>query len=148
MNITQVSAGMELLGCSVRKLSISNNLIDLKNDDQLQLDIDLLPLYDGFEDHEHHGRVVLHLHISSVRADKEEQDADISMTLEALFRSTEEMEKENFFEMLMINGSAALYSIARGKMESISASVFMEGKIELPFVNIIQYYKEKVKEAK
>lgn len=146
MNISQITAGIELICCSVRKLSISNNLINLKNDDQMQLDIDMLPLYDGFEDQEHHGRVILHLHITSVRKDKG-QDTDISITFEALFRSTTEMEKEIFLEMLTINGSAALYSIARGKLESISASVFEEGKIELPFLNIIEYYREKALEA-
>lgn len=47
MNISQVTAGLELVGCSVRNLSVSNNLIDLREDDELQLGIDIELVYEG-----------------------------------------------------------------------------------------------------
>lgn len=40
-----------------------------------------------------------------------------------------------------MNGAAALIGIARGKFETISASIFNNGKIVIPFVNVIDYYK-------
>ena len=62
-------------------------------------------------------------------------------------RFDELIEQKAFLELLIINGATALYSIARGKMEAISASVFLDGKIVLPFVNIIQFYHEKHKDS-
>ena len=143
MNISQVTAGLELVGCSVRNLSVSNNLIDLREDDELQLGIDIELVYEGAEECEHHGKVILIMHIEAARIEKEEQKAEINITLEALFKSTQQMDEKEFYHMLMINGATALYSIARGKLEAISASVFLDGKIVLPFVNIHQYYLEK-----
>lgn len=72
---------------------------------------------------------------------------EISVTFEALFRSTDSMEEQAFIELLIINGATALYSLARGKIEAISASIFLDGKIVLPFVNIIQYYHQKYTSA-
>lgn len=40
-----------------------------------------------------------------------------------------------------VNGAAALIGIARGKVESITANIFNNGKIVIPFVNVIDYYK-------
>lgn len=139
MNINQVAADLEMVGCSVRNLSITNDLISIRDDDELHLDLDILPVYEGIIEQEHRGRVVLNLHIDSVRKEREDQKMEISVTFEALFRSTDSMEEQAFIELLIINGATALYSLARGKIEAISASIFLDGKIVLPFVNIIQY---------
>jgi len=143
MNINQVAADLEMVGCSVRNLSITNDLISIRDDDELHLDLDILPVYEGIIEQEHRGRVVLNLHIDSVRKEREDQKMEISVTFEALFRSTDSMEEQAFIELLIINGATALYSLARGKIEAISASIFLDGKIVLPFVNIIQYYHQK-----
>lgn len=147
MNINQVAADLEMVGCSVRNLSITNDLISIRDDDELHLDLGILPVYEGIIEQEHRGRVVLNLHIDSVRKEREDQKMEISVTFEALFRSTDSMEEQAFIELLIINGATALYSLARGKIEAISASIFLDGKIVLPFVNIIQYYHQKYTSA-
>ena len=147
MNINQVAADLEMVGCSVRNLSITNDLISIRDDDELHLDLDIHPVYEGIIEQEHRGRVVLNLHIDSVRKEREDQKMEISVTFEALFRSTDSMEEQAFIELLIINGATALYSLARGKIEAISASIFLDGKIVLPFVNIIQYYHQKYTSA-
>ena len=147
MNINQVAADLEMVGCSVRNLSITNDLISIRDDDELHLDLDILPVYEGIIEQEHRGRVVLNLYIDSVRKEREDQKMEISVTFEALFRSTDSMEEQAFIELLIINGATALYSLARGKIEAISASIFLDGKIVLPFVNIIQYYHQKYTSA-
>lgn len=147
MNINQVAADLEMVGCSVRNFSITNDLISIRDDDELHLDLDILPVYEGIIEQEHRGRVVLNLYIDSVRKEREDQKMEISVTFEALFRSTDSMEEQAFIELLIINGATALYSLARGKIEAISASIFLDGKIVLPFVNIIQYYHQKYTSA-
>ena len=143
MNINQVAADLEMVVCSVRDLSITNNLISIRDDDDLHLDLDIYPVYEGIIEQEHRGRVILNLYIDAARKEREDQKMEISVTFEALFRSTDSMGEQACIELLIINGATALYSLARGKMEAISASVFLDGKIVLPFVNIIQFYHQK-----
>ena len=52
-----------------------------------------------------------------------------------------ETKDEEFFTTLWLNGSTALYSIARGKIETISTAVLNNGKIVLPMVNMIELLK-------
>ena len=80
MNINQVAADLEMVGCSVRNLSITNDLISIRDDDELHLDLDILPVYEGIIEQEHRGRVVLNLHIDSVRKEREDQKMEISVT--------------------------------------------------------------------
>lgn len=49
---------------------------------------------------------------------------------------------DDFQPLVAVNGASALIGIARGKIESLSASIFNTGKIVIPFVNVIDYYKE------
>ena len=44
-------------------------------------------------------------------------------------------------EIEQTDGAAALISIARGKIESITSNIFDSGKVVIPFVNVIDYYK-------
>jgi hypothetical protein len=46
-----------------------------------------------------------------------------------------------FKQLVAIKGAAALIGIARGKIENISSSIFDNGKIVIPFVNVVDYYK-------
>ena len=50
-------------------------------------------------------------------------------------------ESEDFKQLVIINGAAALISIARGKIESITSNIFDSGKVVIPFVHVIDYYK-------
>ena len=48
---------------------------------------------------------------------------------------------EDFETKLWFNGSAAVYGIARSKMEVMSSMVLNHGKIELPMVNMYELLK-------
>jgi len=54
--------------------------------------------------------------------------------LEGLFTG-EDISAEEFDDMLNVNGNAALYSIARANIASITSLAFNDGKIMLPMVN-------------
>lgn len=72
----------------------------------------------------------------------------IDLSMEGIFSCSVTLEDEQFLNMLNINGAAALYSIMRAKIETISGMIYETGKIALPMINIIQYYEEKSKEVK
>lgn len=58
--------------------------------------------------------------------------------------SEEDADLEEFKGLVAINGAAALIGIARGKIESISANILNNGKILLPFINVLEYYNSEV----
>lgn len=51
------------------------------------------------------------------------------------------MEQGAFEQLVAVNGAAAIIGIARGKIEAMTANIFNSGKVVIPFVNVIDYYK-------
>ena len=81
MNINQVAADLEMIGCTVRNLSITNDLISIRDDDELHLDLDIIPAYEGIVEQEHRGRVILNLYIDAERKEKTNQKVEISFQI-------------------------------------------------------------------
>ena len=71
----------------------------------------------------------------------EDRNFKLELSLEGAFLSEKNTEEEDFKQLVIINGAAALISIARGKIESITSNIFDSGKVVIPFVNVIDYYK-------
>ena len=61
--------------------------------------------------------------------------ADIHLIIEGGFSAPEAMSDDDFKSMLEINGSAALYSIARAYIISVTSQSFARGSVILPMVN-------------
>ena len=61
---------------------------------------------------------------------------------------TKEITEDEFIRLVSINGVASMIGIARGKIESISSSIYNNGKVVIPFVNVVEYYKELEKQLK
>ena len=71
----------------------------------------------------------------------EDRNFKLELSLEGAFLSEKNTEEEDFKQLVIINGAAALISIARGKIESLTSNIFDSGKVVIPFVNVIDYYK-------
>ena len=69
------------------------------------------------------------------------QKLEMKLSLDGAFLSTEEMEQGAFEQLVAVNGAAAIIGIARGKIEAMTANIFNSGKVVIPFVNVIDYYK-------
>lgn len=85
----------------------------------------------------------MHINVAVLQENQELDPDTFDLVIEGAFSSPAEISDEDFMGLLNINGGAALYSIARAKIEAISSLTYAEGKILLPMVNIIQYYKER-----
>lgn len=59
----------------------------------------------------------------------------LDMKIEGGFTAGKDMPKEEFEQMLHINGTAALYSIARGFIISTSSQTLVSGQVVLPLLN-------------
>ena len=63
MNLNSVVAGLELLGTSVRKMAIENNIVELKNDAKRSFGINILePSFEKRED-EHYSEMIIDFEI-------------------------------------------------------------------------------------
>ncbi|MEG1044287.1 MAG: hypothetical protein RSF81_05855 [Oscillospiraceae bacterium] len=87
----------------------------------------------------HIGKILLKLQV--VILENNDENMKLDMLIEGYFSSSATITKNDFKNQIAINGAAALYSIARTKVEIISAMTFLSGKVTLPMVNIIEYYK-------
>lgn len=78
----------------------------------------------------------------SVEVSNDEDDAtdEFKLTMEGEFSAATNVEEKAFLELVQFNGSSVLFSLARAKVEEVSALTYEVGKIVLPLVNMIQFF--------
>ena len=140
ININEITANFYIVGCAIRAMDVQNNIISLTGNEQMELNIGVEPAYHGIEGSNHSGSIRMQIDTFAKKNDDKSKNAEIKIIIEGFFRAGSDMEEEQFKQMVAVNGAAALYSIARGKIESITSNVFAKGKIDIPFVNFIDYY--------
>ena len=62
----------------------------------------------------------------------------LDMRIEGGFTAGKDMPKDDFEQMLHVNGTAALYSIARGFIISTSSQTLVGGQVVLPLLNFTE----------
>ncbi len=87
------------------------------------------------------GNLLMQISIT-VKSEDNNPDDSFAIALEGSFWANKDMDDDRFLDLLNINGGAALYSIARSKLETISAVTYEEGKILLPMINMIQFFQQ------
>ena len=82
------------------------------------------------------------LYTSEIEVEQSEKHKFImELSLEGAFLSEGSISEKKFKQLVAVNGAAAIIGIARGKIETLTANIFNNGKIVIPFVNVIDYYK-------
>lgn len=96
-------------------------------------------------DGKRYGEVVLKVQVEldNKQPDPDSKKGSIHLTIEGGFSAPEDMAEEEFSTMLKVNGSAALYSIARAYLISVTSQSFVRGQITLPLVNFFPQKKPK-----
>ena len=144
MNIENIKANLQIIGTRIAKLNINNEFvfIDL-NDENISREIDvsyeLSPAFD-VEDEENLTAQNILMYIRLKITDGELQ-ANIDLDLEGgfIFDGTD---KEQLHDMLTVNGTATLYSIARGIISSITSHMCANGTLLLPMINMFSLREE------
>ncbi|MBE5921134.1 MAG: hypothetical protein E7272_15065 [Pseudobutyrivibrio ruminis] len=140
MNLNEITAGIELLGNNINKLVIENSLVNFADAKEKKIDFYInKPRFEKDEDRLM-GQIEIGFKIDLYNS--EEQKYHMEIAVEGAFASLGDVDQEQFQQLIMINGAAALVSIARGKIEAISGNVLNSGKIVIPFINVLEYYKE------
>ena len=132
----------QIIGTSVKNLRIKNDFIVLENDNRIKRKFDLShfvsPICEIEEGKILSGTVTLNV---SIKISNNKKRYKLDMSIEGCFNAPAKIEKEAFSELLQINGLAALYSIARGIVQSVSSQTLVCGSVLLPMVNVLAYSK-------
>lgn len=134
-----IATGIELIGTTVKSLMIDNSIIDVERDGKRNFGININEPEFQKTDNRWFGQILIDFEIDINQT--EEQGCKIQLSVEGAFLSEENSNMEVFKELVIVNGAAALIGIARGKIEAITANIFNNGKIVIPFVNVIDYYR-------
>lgn len=138
MEFNLIAAGLELAGTTVRKLIIDNSIIDIEKEGKRSFGLYINEPQFQKEEDTFFARMIIDFEVEIKQLEK--QQCKIQLSMEGVFTS-KEITEEAFKELVVVNGAAALIGIARGKIEAISANIFNNGKIVIPFINVIDYYK-------
>lgn len=139
MELNLVSAGIELIGTTIKNISVENNIVDVEREAKRSFGLTINePYFEAVEDGIFSQMVIdFEIEVEQV----EGQKFKMELSLEGAFLSEEGVDEEAFKQLVGVNGAASIIGIARGKIESITANIFNNGKVVIPFVNVIDYYK-------
>ncbi len=143
MNLNQVAANLNFITSVVHTLHTDCKMFKISDTNSKEFSMDIKYSKPTIMETEKIGKLLMQINVSVFQEDTELPPDTFQIVIEGVFSSSSDIVDEEFMELLNVNGGAALYSIARSKLEAISSLVYAEGKILLPMVNIIQYYQER-----
>ena len=139
MELNRIATGMKLVGTTIKEISVENNIVNVQKEAKRSFGLNINePSFENI-DEGLFSQMAIDFEVEIEQA--EDRNFKLELSLEGAFLSEKNTEEEDFKQLVIINGAAALISIARGKIESITSNIFDSGKVVIPFVNVIDYYK-------
>lgn len=139
MELNRIATGIKLVGTTIKEISVENNIVNVQKEAKRSFGLNINePSFENI-DEGLFSQIAIDFEVEIEQA--EDRNFKLELSLEGAFLSEKNTEKEDFKQLVIINGAAALISIARGKIESITSNIFDSGKVVIPFVNVIDYYK-------
>ena len=139
MELNLIAAGIELVGTTIKNLTVENTIVDVEKEAKRSFGLNINEPYfekteDGF-----FSQLTIDFEIEIEQSG--EQKFKMELTLEGAFLSEGGRGEKIFNQLAGVSGAAAVIGIARGKIEAITSNIFNNGKITIPFVNVVDYYK-------
>lgn len=144
MNIEKAKAELQIIGSRIVSLDIKNMFVFLANDDEtIERSIDAsYEVDEPFHPEGGDGEFMCTMRLEiAVSIKKDVQEANISLVTEGAFTS-DAYSKEELKEMVAINGTAALYSISRGIIATVTGQMCEGGAVLTPMLNVYEMNKE------
>lgn len=139
MELNRIATGIKLVGTTIKEISVENNIVNVQKEPKRSFGLNINePSFENI-DEGLFSQMAIDFEVEIEQA--EDRNFKLELSLEGAFLSEKNTEEEDFKQLVIINGAAALISIARGKIESITSNIFDSGKVVIPFVNVIDYYK-------
>lgn len=139
MELNVVASGIEIVGATVKTITVENNIVDIERGAKRSFGLNINePQFENIGE-SFFAQMTVDFDIEIEQS--EDQKCKIKLALEGAFISRDGIDEDAFKKLVIINGAAAIIGIARGRIEAMTASVFNNGKIVIPFVNVVDYYK-------
>ena len=139
MELNMIASGIRLIGSTIKNLKVDNNIVDVDKECKRSFGLSINEPEFQSVDNRVAAQMTIDFEIEIIQA--EEQRCKIEISLEGAFLSEAEPIEDEFKQLVAINGAAAIIGLARGKLEAITANIFNNGKISIPFVNVLDYYR-------
>lgn len=143
MNLNQVTANLDFIASVVHILNVNCKMFKITDANKKEFSLDIKCSKPTIGENAKLGKLLMQINVSVMQENADLEPDTFELVLEGAFSSPVSLSDDEFMGLLNVNGGAALYSIARAKIEAISGLTYTEGKILLPMVNIIQYYQER-----
>ena len=139
MELNRIATGIKLVGTTIKEISVENNIVNVQKEAKRSFGLNINePSFENI-DEGLFSQMAIDFEVEIEQT--EDRNFKLELSLEGAFLSEKNTEEEDFKQLVIINGAAALISIARGKIESITSNIFDSVKVVIPFVNVIDYYK-------
>lgn len=139
MEYNIVASGIKLIATTIKNVSVENSIGGIEREAKRSLGLNISEPHIEKYDNGFFAQLIIDFDI--VIEQEEKQEFKMKLSIEGAFLSEDDVEENRFKQLVGVNGAAAVIGIARGKIESITANIFNEGKVVLPFVNVVDYYK-------
>lgn len=143
MNLNQVTANLNFIASAVHTLNVNCKMFKITDANKREFSLDIKYSKPTIGEDLKYGKLLMQINVSVMPENADLAPDTFELVIEGIFSSPANLSDDEFMGLLNVNGGAALYSIARAKLEAISSLTYSEGKILLPMVNIIQYYQER-----
>ena len=143
MDLNQITTNFNIITTVVHKLSARCRMFKISDDNSKEFSLDIKCSKPTIDENEMFGKLLMQITVSVLQENTELPADQFDLIIEGVFASPADISEDEFLQMLNINGGAALYSIARAKLEAFSSLIYAEGKILLPMVNIVQYFNQR-----
>lgn len=148
MDIKKIESSFKFIGNKIEHLEIENGFLlfpkreDLTN--YIDVEYEIAAVYKTEDSIT--GYLKLYINIEIKKNDEENPCSfKANLILAGAFVDDPAIDEESFRSMLSLNGSAALYGIARAFILSISAQCAENARITIPMVNFFKMREEKAK---
>lgn len=139
MELNMIASGIRLIGSTIKNLKVDNNIVDVDKECKRSFGLSINEPEFQSVDNRVAAQMTIDFEVEIIQA--EEQRCKIEISLEGAFLSEAEPIEDEFKQLVAINGAAAIIGLARGKLEAITSNIFNNGKISIPFVNVLDYYR-------
>ncbi|HEX2939183.1 MAG TPA: hypothetical protein VHO66_09740 [Ruminiclostridium sp.] len=149
METNNLKSPFQLIDNRIEKLNIKNDLINLEDKNLIHeisnIDYKIGEVAEINDEYWGVLQLLLDLKIKKSR----KIVYSLSLVVEGAFKGDSKfLGREKFEEMLELNGTSSLYSIARSIITTVSSLSLISGQIRIPMLNIMSLYQTKHQNAK
>ena len=127
MELNRIATGIKLVGTTIKEISVENNIVNVQKEAKRSFGLNINePSFENI-DEGLFSQMAIDFEVEIEQT--EDRNFKLELSLEGAFLSEKNTEEEDFKQLVIINGAAALISIARGKIESITSNILTAEKL-------------------